>query len=83
MRFEPKADLEPVTLPCGLVVQAEVKSRKVLPKLITDALSQARRYEPGAIPMAIVNEMGGEAIACLPLKAFIAIAGIEIQGVSP
>lgn len=77
LRFESKGDVEPIELPCGVLIQPEVKTRKRLPRLLVKALEQARQYEPSAIPVAIVSEAGGSAIACLPLRAFVFIAGLE------
>lgn len=77
LRFESRPDLDPIELPSGFVLQPEVKTRRRLPRLITRALEQARRYEPAAVPLAIVSEYGGEAIACLPLRAFAAIVGLD------
>jgi hypothetical protein len=76
-RFDSIGDLEPVELLCGVVIQVEVKARKRLPKLLTAALEQARRYEPNAIPVAVISEFGGQALAVLPLHAFAHIAGVS------
>jgi len=77
LRFESIGDLAPIDLPCGIVIQVEVKTRKHLPKLLTAALEQARRYEPSAVPVAVISETGGRALAVLSLTAFAAICGLE------
>jgi len=76
-RFESAPDVRPVLLACGLTLQPEVKTRARLPALLRQALAAARRYLPDAVPVAVVSESGGEAIACLPLRAFAVIAGIR------
>jgi len=69
-------DVEVVQLANGERLQPEVKHRKRLPALLVDALEQARRYTPNAIPMAVVSAYGGEAIACLPLRDLARLLGI-------
>jgi hypothetical protein len=78
LRFESKPDLAPLLLRCGITLQCEVKTRKKLPRLLVTALAQAKRYEPEAIPAAILSETGGQPIICLPLRDFQKIAGIEV-----
>lgn len=79
-RYERAPDCDPVTLPCGMVVQPEVKTRKRLPLLIARALEQAEGYGPrGSIPAAILSETGGEPVICLPLRAFRIVAGLECE----
>lgn len=75
-RYKSKPDVEPVTLPDGTVLQPEVKTRSALPKLVTNALGQARQYAPGAVPLAILSEKGGAAVAVLPLRDFVRLVGI-------
>jgi hypothetical protein len=77
LKFESKADTELVKLPCGTVLTVEVKSRKHLPKLLTNALAQAQRYEPAAVPAVVISELGGEALVVLPLRVFREIAGLR------
>ena len=75
-RFESAADLEPIELPCGLVVQCECKARAALPVLVTDALDQARKYAPeGAIPVAVLRAKGAAPMVVLSLEHFALIAG--------
>lgn len=77
-RYERAPDCEPVALPCGMIVQPEVKTRKRLPALVVQALAQARGYGPsGSIPAAILSETGGEPVIVLPLRAFRLVAGLE------
>ena len=73
---ESAPDTTAVVLASGLVLQPEVKSTKRPPKLVLDALEQARGYRADAVPLVVVAPYGGEMIACLPLLAFVQIAGI-------
>jgi len=75
-RYERAPDLEPVTLPCGITLVLEVKTRASLPALLRKALDQAARYLPGAVPCAVLSATGGEALAVLPLRWFARIAGL-------
>lgn len=71
-RYESAPDVEPLTLPNGVVIQAEVKTRGRLPALVRNAIAQARKYAPpGVVPLAILSETGGEAVAVVPLRAFV------------
>jgi len=36
----------------------------------------ARGYAPGAVPVAVISDVGGEAVACLPLVAFARLLGV-------
>ncbi len=77
-RFESAPDVEPVTLPCGVTLQPEVKTRKTLPALVTAALAQAAGYGPkGSVPAAVLSATGGEPLIVLPLRAFRVIAGLD------
>ena len=58
-------DVAPITLPTGEVLQPEVKHRKRLPRLLAAALTQALGYTPGAVPVAVVSEHRGAALAVL------------------
>jgi hypothetical protein len=79
LRGESAPDIEPVVLPCGVRLVVEVKTRKRLPRLATVALSQARSYgAPDDVPLAVLSETGGEALAALPLRAFRRIAGLDV-----
>lgn len=77
-RFEKAPDVEPVTLPTGLVVQVECKARESLPVLVVDALDQAREYAPaGAIPVAVLRAKGASPVVVLSLDHFALIAGVK------
>jgi hypothetical protein len=76
-RYQRAADTAAVRLPTGDTLQPEVKTRKRAPKLVLDALAQARRYLPGAIPVAIISQRGGEAIACIPLRDLARLLGLQ------
>jgi hypothetical protein len=77
-RYESASDSEePVRLACGVTLLPEVKTRAELPKWFTGALEQARRYLPGATPLFVVSETGGEPLAVLPLRDFARIAGLK------
>lgn len=77
LRFDSRPDIELVRLACGVTLSVEVKSRKQLPKLLTNALAQAQRYEPAAHPAVVISELGGEALVVLPLRVFREIAGLR------
>lgn len=81
VRFRPRyvaaPDILPVRLPSGDVLQAEIKTTKRAPKRVLDAIAQARRYAPAAIPIAIISQFGGEAIACCPLNDFCRLLGLQ------
>jgi len=75
-RFESKADITPIVVR-GLAIQAEVKTRRALPRYLVKGLEQARKYTPRAIPMLVISEHGGSSLVVLPLAAFCEIASIE------
>lgn len=61
----------------GEAYQPECKSgARRLPAVVRKALEQARGYAPDAIPVAVIADVGGEAIACLPLVAFARLLGV-------
>ena len=77
-RFDSAPDVQLVTLPCGVVLSPEVKTRAKLPVYLSNALEQARGYAPeGAEPIAIISETGGRALAVIDARAFARIAGIN------
>lgn len=78
-RGESRPDVEPVALPSGEVLQPEVKHRKRLPRLLSAALAQALRYEPGATPVAVVSEHRGAALAVLRLADFARLVGVTLE----
>lgn len=62
-------DVVPIRLPNGDLLQPEVKNGlRRCPRSIVKALEQAARYTRGAVPVAVFSDVGGQAIACLPLK---------------
>ncbi|MBX3233502.1 MAG: hypothetical protein KIT84_38030 [Labilithrix sp.] len=66
-----------MTLPSGIVLSVEVKTRKRLPVLLTNALVQAEAYGPsGSVPVAVLSGLGEEPLIVLPLHAFRIIAGL-------
>jgi hypothetical protein len=74
-----RPDVSAIRLACGVVLIPEAKARKRLPRVITDALDQARRYAPGCEPLAVLRELGGRALVVLELHAFARIAGVESE----
>lgn len=61
----------------GEVYQPECKSGlRRLPAVVRTALSQAKGYAPHAIPVAIISDVGAEAVACIPLPAFARLLGV-------
>lgn len=78
-RGESAPDMAPVVLPDGTVLQGEVKYRAKLPRLLADALAQARRYSPTAEPLAIVSERGGRQLAVLELSTLARLLGLSID----
>lgn len=74
---ESAPDMPPLTLPCGVVLQAEVKHRQRLPRLIVQALAQAARYTPGAVPLAVVSERNGAQLAALYLSDLARLLGLD------
>jgi hypothetical protein len=81
VRYRPRhvsaPDALPQRLPDGTVLQVEIKSTKRPPKRILDALDQARRYTPDAVPIAVIAPFGGGAIACLPLVDLARLVGLR------
>jgi hypothetical protein len=72
------ADAEPVRLADGRLLQPEVKSCLRLPKRLTAALDQARRYCPDAIPLAVFSERGQRgALAVLDAEVLAELLGIR------
>lgn len=77
-RFASAPDVRLVTLPDGIVLAPEVKTRAKLPKYLASALEQAKGYAPeGAEPLAIISAKGGRALAVLDARAFARIAGLN------
>lgn len=64
-------DALPIRLPNGDLIQPEAKNgMKRCPRALVKALEQARSYTRGAVPVAVFSDVGGQAIACVPLKDF-------------
>lgn len=80
---ESAPDVEPVVLASGEKLTVEVKLRRRLPRLLAAALAQAQRYAPNAIPLAVVAERGGHALAVLDLRAFARLVGVDPIEVPP
>lgn len=71
-------DTLPVRLSDGRLLQPEVKARKHLPKALTNALEQARRYAPTSEPLAVFFAKGErKGIVVLDLDFFIGLVGIR------
>lgn len=70
-------DVVPVRFENGAVVVPESKTRKALPKWLKAALSQARGYHRGAIPLVVLSETGGQALAVLPLVDLAQLVGLR------
>jgi hypothetical protein len=67
-RGESAPDVRPITLATGEQLQAEIKSRAALPRLVVGALEQARSYAPFAIPLAVLYSRAcPDGVACVPL----------------
>jgi hypothetical protein len=76
-RFERAPDVVPVRLADGTVLVPESKTRKALPKWFLTALAQARGYVAGAVPVVVLSQTGGEALALLPLADLARLLGIR------
>ncbi len=77
-RYERAGDVEPVRLPCGVVLAVEVKARKKIPTLVTKAIAQAANDGPrGAVACAVLAETGKEPLLVVPLRTFRIVAGID------
>jgi hypothetical protein len=72
------ADVAPVRLPDGRLMQPEIKSRLHLPRFLTRALEQAHRYSPTAHPLVILYERGRRGgLVCLDLALFLELVGLR------
>ncbi|MFO0666865.1 MAG: hypothetical protein U0174_23135 [Polyangiaceae bacterium] len=76
-RYVSAPDVRPIRLKDGSEIQAEAKTRKRLPAIVLAALAQAERYARGAIPVGVVRQRGGKAIAVLWLPHLASLLGIE------
>lgn len=76
-RFARSADFAPLRLPNGEVIQFESKAgQDVVPRTVLKDIAQARGYTPAAVPVAVYSDVGGEAVACLPLGDLARLLGI-------
>ncbi len=82
-RGERAPDVAPITLASGEVLQPEVKHRKRLPRLLAAAIAQALGYSPAAVPVAVVSEHRGGALAVLRLADFARLVGVAIDVPKP
>jgi hypothetical protein len=77
-RFARMPDFWPLRLACGEVIQLESKAgENAVPKKVAKDIKQAASYAPNAIPVAVYSNVGGEAVACLPLEAFARLLGLR------
>jgi hypothetical protein len=70
-------DVVPIRFADGSVVVPESKTRKALPKWLKAALTQARGYHRGAVPLVVLSETGGQALAVLPLVDLAQLVGLR------
>ena len=75
-RFVSAPDVRPIRLKDGSEIQVEAKTRKRLPAVILEALRQAERYARGAIPVGVIREKGGRALAVLWLPHLASLLNI-------
>jgi hypothetical protein len=78
--YERAPDVEPVKLGDGTVLVPESKTRGKLPKWIVGAVEQARGYLPGAVPLVVLSQTGGEPLGLLPLRDLSRLLGIRTEG---
>jgi hypothetical protein len=77
-RFEKAPDVLPIALANGVVIQAESKSRKKLPRWLIDAIEQAEGYTPGAIPLVSLFELGQpDGLAVIRLRDLPRLLGLR------
>src|SRR5262245_50359260 len=77
-------DIWPVKLASGDVLQLECKAgEKRTPRCVVKALEQARGYAPEAVPVAVFGDVGGEPIACLPLRDLARLLGLAANDSDP
>lgn len=74
---ESAPDVAPITLASGLVVMPECKSRAKVPRIIRQALEQAAKYLPDCVPLAVIRQTGGRAVACLWIEDLARVTGIR------
>lgn len=72
------ADVEPVRLADGRLLQPEIKSRKGHPRFLSGALAQASRYCPEAVPVVLLFARGDrKALVCLDAHVFAELLGLR------
>ena len=76
-RYQSAPDLEVVRAPCGLELIIECKHRRTLPALIKSALVQAASYAPDAVPVAVLQAFGEQAVAVITLDDFRRLVGLK------
>ena len=82
-RYDAVPDVLPVRLASGEVLSIEVKTFGNGLKKVRDALDQARRYTPSAVPVAVCSKTGEEPVACLPAKDLARVLGLSELGEAP
>jgi hypothetical protein len=71
-------DAMPIRLSDGRLLQPEVKYRKNLPKMLTDAIEQARRYAPTSEPIAVFfSRESKKGVVVIDADAFALLVGIR------
>lgn len=76
-RFQKAPDVVPLKLACGRDAVAECKTRKVVPRIVRQAIEQAEGYVEGAIGLGVIRQKGSQRIVvCCWLEDFAQIAGI-------
>jgi hypothetical protein len=76
-RGQKAPDVVPIRFADGSVIVPEAKTRAKLPKWLKAALDQARGYHRGAVPLVVLSETGGQAIAVIPLTDLATLVGIR------
>jgi hypothetical protein len=76
-RYQRSPDVVPIRFADGTVVVPESATRKKLPSLIVTKMRQAAGYVEGAVPLVVLSETGGRAIACMPLEDFARLVGLR------
>lgn len=76
-RYQRAPDAAPFRMQNGMVIVPESATRAKLPALLKKKLEQAAGYVPGAVPLVVLSETGGKAIACMPLEALVVLVGLK------
>lgn len=84
---ESAPDVMPSRLPCGVVVQAEVKERASPLRVVSRWFEQCEGYAaPGAAPVLVVfahGQRADDALVILRLADFRRVAGLEAASAQP